>query len=225
MSNLENKYHFVVATPKNLQEFRESSQLCIYLDKSDNFKNATIVCENKKGLPSVYNKYISEPFRDKKVIFVHDDVLIEDLFLEEKLDLALEKYDVVGLAGAKTCDLKASAPAWHLMAKREDFVGEVAHSHEKKTWTTVFGPTDSRALTLDGLFLAVNVAKLLDTNTFFDEKFAFHHYDITFCLKCNENKIKMGVYPIKVTHFGLGDSMNTPEWNQSAEIFRKFYKK
>jgi hypothetical protein len=28
-----------------------------------------------------------------------------------------------------------------------------------------------------------------------------------------------------LTHFGLGDSMNSPEWHQSAEIFKKFYKK
>jgi hypothetical protein len=225
MSNSLNKYHFIVATQKNAVDFRESSQICVYLDKSDNFKNSTIIYENKKGLPSVYNKYISEPYRNKKLIFVHDDVLIDDLFLEEKLDIAFEKYDVIGLAGAKTCDLASQSPAWHLMAKREDFVGEVAHGHDKKVWTTVFGPTNSRALILDGLFLAVDTAKLIDTNTFFDEKFLFHHYDITFCLKCNENKIKMGVYPIKVTHFGLGDSMNTPEWHKSSDIFRKFYKK
>jgi hypothetical protein len=33
----------------------------------------------------------------------------------------------------------------------------------------------------------------------------------------------MGVYPIKVTHFGLGDSMNTPEWQESANKFKQLY--
>jgi GT2 family glycosyltransferase len=226
MSNSSNNYHFVVATPKSTEEFMES-QICLFLDKSDNRKNSTIILNNKDGLPKVYNKFISEYYRGKKVVFVHDDVLIDDLFLEEKLDLAFEKYDIVGLAGAKSCDVSSEVSAWHLMSKKEDYVGEVAHSDGKKCWTTVFGPTDSRALTLDGLFIAIDVSKVLDAKNelFFDERFDFHHYDITFCLRANDAKLKMGVTPIKVTHFGLGDSMNTPEWHQSANKFKQIYGK
>lgn len=104
-------------------------------------------------------------------------------------------------------------------------VGEVAHSKDKMSWTTVFGPTNSRALILDGLFIAVDVNKLLETNTFFDENFSFHHYDISFCLRANQNKLKMGVCPLKVTHYGLGDSMNSQNWTKSAELFKKLYNK
>lgn len=223
MSDSLNNYHFVVATSNNHEDFNKKSQISLFLDKSGfRTSQSSIVFNNKKGLPRLYNSFINETNKDKRLIFVHDDVLIEDLFLEEKLDIAFEKFDIVGLAGSKKCDL-SRPPAWHLMSDKSEHVGEVAHSHNKVSWTTCFGPTDSRALLLDGLFLAVRVDKLLETETFFDEMFNFHHYDITFCLRANQNKLKLGVAPIKVTHFGLGDSMNTPEWHKSAEIFKKHY--
>jgi hypothetical protein len=224
MSNLPSNYFFVVATQYNSKDFWEKSQIAIFLDKSGYRNSSHIEYENKKGLPEVYNNFIDRDYVSKRIIFVHDDVLIEDLFWEEKLNIAFEKYDIVGLAGSKKCDLSRPS-AWHLMSDREDHCGEVAHSHQKQVWTTCFGPTDSRVLVMDGLFIAVNVKKLMDTGTKFDERFNFHHYDITFCLRANKNKLKMGVMPIRVIHFGLGDSMNTLEWQKSAELFREYYAK
>jgi hypothetical protein len=218
-----NNYHFVVATTKNQESFEKDCPISLFLDKTHNKNNSTILYENKIGLPKIYNSFLTQENKDKKIIFVHDDVLIEDLFFHEKLDIAFEKYDVVGLAGCKKCNIQ-KPPAWHLMCDHSDFVGEVAHSKDKKYWTTVFGPTDSRALIIDGLFIAVSVEKLLQSNTRFDENFNFHHYDISFCLNANKNKLKLGVYPIKVTHFGLGDSMNSDEWRKSSELFQKIYK-
>ena len=222
MLNCLNNYLFVVATTKTKEDFEKTSQIALYLDKTCNSYKSKIFYENKKGLPFIYNSMLTQANIDKKLIFVHDDVLIEDLFFEEKLNLAFEKYDIVGLAGTKKCDLQ-KPPAWHLMSNQYNYVGEVAHSKDKKVWTTVFGPTNDRALLLDGLFLAVNTKKLLENDVKFDERFDFHHYDITFCLRSNEKKLKMGVAPIKVTHFGLGDSMNTPEWHSSSIKFKQFY--
>jgi hypothetical protein len=224
MTFLPSNYYFVVATQYSEKDFWEKSQIAFFLDKSGFKNNAYVIYENKEGLPKVYNKFLTEENRIKRLIFVHDDVIIEDLFWKEKLTLAFEKYDIVGLAGSKKCDLSSPVTAWHMMCNREDLVGEVAHSHEKKIWTTIFGPTESRALILDGLFIAVDVKKLLDTNTKFDENFNFHHYDITFCLSANKNKLKMGVYPLRVVHFGLGDSMNSKEWSESSEKFKSLYK-
>jgi hypothetical protein len=224
MSNPTNNYHFVIATQYSQIDFWNKSQIAIFLEKEGLTNNCSIVYENKEGLPKVYNKFINQSYLDKHIIFVHDDVLIEDLFWKEKLDISFQKYDIVGLAGSKKCDL-SKPPAWHLMSDREDYCGEVAHCHEKRVWTTCFGPTESRVLVMDGLFIAVNVHNLMKTVTRFDENFDFHHYDISFCLRANRNKLKMAVAPIRVVHFGLGDSMNTPEWHKSAEIFKKNYNK
>ena len=223
MSETLNNYHFVVATPQNKEDFHKKSQISLFFDKA-NIENYTIAYKNREGLPKIYNKFLTEENRNKHLIFVHDDVLIEDLFWKEKLDIAFEKYDIIGLAGSKKCDLSSDIPAWHLMCERNNLVGEVSHSKDKQNWTTVFGPSDSRALILDGLFIAAKVSKLLDTNTKFDEDITFHHYDMTFSLNANKNKLKMGVYPVKVTHYGLGDSMNSDQWRQSSILFKQKYK-
>jgi hypothetical protein len=216
-------YKFIIATPLSKADFQEKAAIAITLDKLS--CDYEIVYENKEGLTKVYNKFITEENKGKKLIFVHDDVIVEDLFIFEKLDLAFEKFDIVGLAGSTKCDLNSQVMAWHMMAPRESFVGEVAHSKGGINWTTVFGQTPARVLVIDGLFIAVNVDKLLETGTRFDEDFDFHHYDISFCLQANKNKLKIGVYPIRVVHFGLGDSMNTPEWAENAKKFKEKYTK
>lgn len=223
--NLENLYKFVIATPCiDKLEFENKAPISLSLDKMGLENISHVEYNNKQGLPKLYNSFITEENRNKRIIFVHHDVLIDDILLLEKLEIAFKKYDIVGLAGSKKCNLKSQMTAWHLMCNREDMVGEVSHGKDQKYWTTVFGPTDSRALILDGLFIAVKVDKLLDTQTFFDESFDFHHYDISFCIRANANRLKMGVYPIKVTHFGLGDSMNSESWQQSSQKFKSIYK-
>jgi hypothetical protein len=220
----KNYYKIVCATPfKNKEEFQNKSPLSISLEKMGWNHITNIFYDNKEGLPKIYNSFLNKDNQGKKIIFLHHDVLIDDILIFEKLEIAFEKYDIVGLAGSKKCNIKSPMSAWHLMCDREDMVGEVSHSKEKKHWTTVFGPTDSRALILDGVFIAVDVDKLLETNTTFDENFDFHHYDISFCLRANQNKLKMGVYPIKLTHFGMGDSMHSDSWRSSAEKFKKLY--
>jgi hypothetical protein len=216
-------YKIISATQKNQQEFQNESQISLSVDKLGISNKTKIIYENKIGLPKLYNSFITDEYKDYFLLFVHDDVLIEDLFFEEKVFLAFEKYDIIGLAGAKKCNLNSQMSAWHMMCNRSDMVGEVSHSKNKTYWTSVFGPTDSRALVIDGLFIGVNVERLLETNTRFDESFDFHHYDISFCLQSNENKLKIGVFPLKVTHFGLGDSMLSEQWKKSDIIFKQKY--
>jgi uncharacterized metal-binding protein len=178
--------------------------------------------DNKRGLSECYNEVLRDPKNaNKTVLFVHDDVELEDLFLYEKL--IDSPYAITGLAGAKSFNKHADKLAWHLCSSREDLVGEVAHISEGKVWTTVFGSTKSRALTLDGLFIACKVKELTEKGLTFDENFNFHFYDIAFCLRANENKVTSGVLPIRVIHHGLGDSMLTPDWEESNKRFKEQY--
>lgn len=60
--------------------------------------------DNKEGLPKVYNNSIdSDKCRDADIIvFLHSDVIVNDIQLFEKLLAAKERgWDVVGVAGAK----------------------------------------------------------------------------------------------------------------------------
>lgn len=178
--------------------------------------------DNKRGLSECYNEIIADSKNlNKTVLFVHDDVELEDLFLYEKL--LDSPYSITGLAGAKSFNIQSEKLAWHLSAPREDCVGEVAHISEGRVWTTVFGPTKSRAVTIDGLFIACKVKDLVEKGLTFDENFNFHFYDIAFCLRANEKKVTCGVLPIRVIHHGLGDSMLTEDWEQASKRFRETY--
>jgi hypothetical protein len=62
---------------------------------------------NQKGLSTCYNSVLDERAgRDEIVIFVHDDVTIGDLFIQEKLTEVFDRHDyaIAGLAG--TSDFK-----------------------------------------------------------------------------------------------------------------------
>ena len=84
--------------------------------------------ENSEGLGQVYNNYINHKISSKHdiVLFVHDDVYIDDYKLRGKLYAAIKEYDIIGLAGC--IDPKIKSPAlWHLMADRDNWRGYVAH--------------------------------------------------------------------------------------------------
>lgn len=212
----------VSATRRSKEDFWNNAPLAYSLQKQRLGLDARIHYNNKDGLPEVYNRsLVNLDGLFDYLVFVHDDVLIEDLFIDDKIEQALGKWDIVGLAGAVSADLNAEMLAWHLMAPREDYRGEVAHSKDGKIWTTCFGDTNSQTLNLDGLFLGVNVKKLREKQVSFDLSFKFHHYDLDFCASAHKAGLKMGVTPIRVVHFGLGDSMNSKEWKDSSEIFRK----
>lgn len=178
--------------------------------------------DNKKGLSECYNEVLRDPVNaNKTVLFVHDDVVLEDLFLYEKL--INSPYSITGLAGAKSFNKQSDKLAWHLSAPREDYVGEVSHISEDRVWTTVFGNTKSRALTIDGLFVACKVKDLIQKGLTFDEDFNFHFYDIAFCLRANQKQVTCGVLPIRAIHHGLGDSMLTSNWEESNVKFKQQY--
>lgn len=178
--------------------------------------------DNKRGLSECYNDILNDPAHEDKIaLFVHDDVVLEDLFLYEKL--INSPYSITGLAGAKSFDKGSNKLAWHLCAPREDYVGEVSHVHGEKTWTTVFGSTKSRALVIDGLFIACRVKDLKEKELTFDTNFNFHFYDIAFCLRACEKRVTCGVLPIQVLHYGIGDSMLTPQWEEANIKFKQVY--
>ena len=214
---------------KTLEEFQQrplAKSLQVLSDiryPDDTLFDFEIVKDNTAGLPEVYNRYLTEENRDKIVLFCHDDVFIEDLYLVEKLNDS--PFDVTVLAGAQEFNKQSPKLAWHLAARRETLRGEVAHTKDGKVFTTVFGPVPDRVVTSDGVFIAVNVERVLETNTKFVEvpELSFHFYDIAFSLECYKNKLTTGVLPIRIIHHGLGDSMLTPQWETANNKFRELY--
>jgi hypothetical protein len=183
-----------------------------------------MVYRNKTPLPMIYNAYIDEKYRDQYVIFVHDDVSLNFKSVIWELHNAFKEYDIVGVAGSTPT--RISRPAlWHLMGDRTTHSGAVAHTmkgHPGLQYMTSFGPYPRRCLLLDGVFLAINISKLLDNKVKFDttNPAIAHFYDLDFCLSANQAGLKMGTWPIYITHNSPGlNSLENPEWKKAQEWF------
>lgn len=145
------------------------------------------------------------------MLFVHDDVFIDDFFLCQRLNEALENYDVIGLAGGVNPDF--SCPTWGYDNINTKKSGAVAHVDKRCEYVSPYGETPKKCLLLDGCFIAVNTEKIIQTNVKFDPQFDFHFYDLDFCRTCTKNGLTLGTWPIAVTHSGKGT--HGPEWKAS----------
>lgn len=190
-------------------------------------ENAAWFCNNRMGLSKRYNEALKTYGKDYKcMVFVHDDVYIDDALLESKLQQAMqvEKYDIVGLAG--TLNPKIQYPSlWHIMGDRSNHRGYAGHiTNDQKKFMTGFGVTPSRVAIADGLFIAVNVEAVLSAGWQWNENFDFHHYDIASCIDANAKSLKVGVYPINVFHNSPGlESLQDVAWSKSNEKFLQMY--
>jgi hypothetical protein len=183
---------------------------------------------NTEGLSKRYNDFL-EKNKDnyEYIVFVHDDVYVDDLAVCEKLETAHKDFDIVGLAGG--INPKIQKPAlWHLMCggfNSGNLRGAVAHpAGPKEIAMTSFGVTPCRVAVLDGLFLSVKTSSIKNTNWKFNENYTFHHYDIASSLDANVKKLKLGVAPIWVIHRspGLLD-INNKLFTDSEEKFIREY--
>lgn len=190
------------------------------------------VTNNSKGLPDVYNTYLTKKVETKHdiVVFCHDDLYIDDPKIRGKLykSMFVDGYDIVGLAGASTCTIDSQKPTlWHLMSERNSWSGTVFHPYGEDTnqvMSTTYGPTPQRCLVLDGLFIAVNIKKIRAVKWKFNPLFDFHHYDIAASLDANDKKLKMGTCMIHAIHDSPGlSSIEDPDWLKSQEKFLQNY--
>jgi GT2 family glycosyltransferase len=193
--------------------------------------NAVIKTKNKENIGKHYNKVIQLGISENYdcIVLMHDDVSMEDAFLDQKLERAFTSYDIVGLAGARHVEIKSPA-LWHLMSERKfhtgcvahpyEDVGMVTHRHHGGVIMTVFGPTPRRCLVLDGVFLAIKVSSLTD-EVRFDENIPSiaHHYDLDFCLTANKNKLKLTSWPIWAVHQSPG--LDTP--SEQFDVSEKYF--
>jgi GT2 family glycosyltransferase len=184
--------------------------------------DAVVKTNNKENIGKHYNKVLDMAVESEYdwVILMHDDVSMEDKYLETKLKKAFVNYDIVGLAGAKQVEIKQPA-LWHLMSKQEDWSGAVAHpSGNHQVSVTNFGHTPERCLVLDGLFLAINVSSLTPEIRF-DEKLPAiaHHYDLDFCLNANKHKLKLVTWPIWAVHKSPGLDQPGQDFIDSEKYF------
>lgn len=235
----------VVTTPKTEEEYKASDE---YFALEEIFFNNTvntfnkgitplveieIVSENTEGLPKVYNKFLTEAYRGQYVCFIHDDVTIRDNMFYDKLIEAHEKDDVVGLAGATRISIPFEfdrPTAWHILSRAIDKnnntvrfqSGFVTHEKDGKQWSTSFGHVPQQVKMLDGVFMSFDITACLDKGFVFDERFKFHHYDLSASIRALECGMTLTTCGIFVIHKGMGEMDSS--WDESHQKFVEAYR-
>jgi GT2 family glycosyltransferase len=199
------------------------------LYKHNNHQYQIIMIENNtKSLASNYNSAIDFAKRSSvdNIIFCHDDVII-DSNLNTKIPELMSTYDVIGVAGCS--ELKLEQPClWHIMGQKageRKLHGAVAHLNPQGTkFMTSFGEYPHRAVLIDGVFMCVSRKAFMKVK--FDTKCPskFHFYDIDYSLSCYQEKMKVGVGDIMITHNSPGLREFTEDFNKGQEWFLSKWK-
>ncbi len=220
----------VSCTTKKKQEDTLLFKSLQNLSKNDmyaTFDYTYFFTDNKQGLCARYNEFLEKHADDYDiVVFVHDDVFIDDANIRNKLIEAHTQYDIVGVAGGVNPTIRRPA-LWHLMCggfgpNLRGFVGH--YTEDGKIMMTNFGPTPDRVAIADGLFLSIKTSQIRNVGWKFNERYNFHHYDISSCLDANKAKLKIGVYPILIYHMSPGlRSLSDPTFLENQEKFIKEY--
>jgi hypothetical protein len=178
------------------------------------------------GLSRLYNLFLQPRYQDEVALFVHDDVSIDDWYFTRRLWEALAHFDVIGVAG--NADPDFAEPSWCRAWNRERYAdgwqpaknlsGNIAHRTADMSRGAIsrFGPSSRRCRLLDGVFLAVKVREALRAEVRFDEQFEFHLYDLDFCRAADAAGLRLGTWPIAITHGSEGQGYGSEAWSKAA---------
>jgi GT2 family glycosyltransferase len=193
--------------------------------KKDTRLVARLSFANRQGLPDIYNARILAPDSQDLLVFMHDDVWIDDCFLADRVIDGLQQYDVIGVAGNRR--RLPRQPAWAFVDARfswddkANLSGAVAHGKNPFGAISFFGPTPSDCELLDGVLLAARKSALQAAGVRFDPRFEFHFYDMDFCRSARQQGLRLGTWPIGLTHQS-GGAFGSEGWN---EKYRQYLEK
>lgn len=185
---------------------------------------ARIAFENQAGLSAVYNARLLAADSPEHLVFVHDDVWIEDACFVDRITEALERFDIVGLAG-NTRRIPRQ-PGWAFVDDRlqwddrANLSGRVCHGSAAFGEISLYGPSPAACELLDGVLLAVRKSRLLAHAVTFDTRFDFHFYDLDLCRTARLHGLLVGTWPVSVTHQSEG-SFGSTAWKAGLLRYRE----
>jgi len=200
----------ICATRLTADEFWGRAALGLSLRRMahDDRLKPRIYFENRRGLPQLYNERIAAPDASPVLLFIHDDVWLDDYFLFEHVMAGLRAFDVVGVAGNRR--RAPMQPSWAFPTTefkwddRANLSGVVSHGQGPFGMLSVFGPVPAECELLDGVLLAAQRDVLREKQVGFDERFEFHFYDMDFCRTARAAGLKLATWPVAITHQSEG---------------------
>lgn len=222
------KVHVVSATRSTREAFWNEGALGLSLRRfaDDDRLVPWIAFENSQGLPEVYNQVLTQDNASGVVVFVHDDVWLDDLFFVQRMLEGLQAFDVIGVAGNRR--RVGKQPGWAFVDTdfrwddRVNLSGRVAHGAAAMGRPSDFGPVPGECELLDGVLLAARVDTLVRTGCRFDPRFRFHFYDLDFCRSAREHRLRLGTWPIGVTHQSGGGFGSESWWQGYRDYLDKW---
>lgn len=215
----------VSATRYSEADFWTKSALGLSLKrhlKQDARLSAKISFENTRGLSEVFNAAIDQADTDATMVFIHDDVWIDEANFAEVVAEGLEHFDIIGIAGNKR--RLPNQPGWVIVDlnfkwdEQVNLSGQVAHSKSAFGAAKVFGEAPATCELLDGVFLAVKKSSLDNKGARFDEQFDFHFYDLDFCRTAKQAGLTLGTWHIQLTHQSIGQ-YGTKQWHEKYHLY------
>jgi len=215
---------FVSATRDTREGFDRNAPLSRSLARAATLSPfvLAVAYANARPLPEVFNRAIDAAGADDTLVFVHDDVWIDDWQVATRVADALAAYDVVGVAGNRR--RMPRQEGWVLAGgtrqRDADYLsGAVVHGAPGAGEAAPFGPAPAEVKLLDGVFLAARAQVLKDAGARFDPRFAFHFYDTDFCRTCEKAGLRMGTWPIALTHASAGGGWTSPGWDEAYRAY------
>lgn len=215
----------VSATRYSESDFWSKSALGLSLHrhlKQESGMSANIAFNNTLGLSDVFNQAIEQADDAAILVFVHDDVWIDEANFVDTLIAGLERFDVIGVAGNKR--RLPNQPAWLFVDtalnwdEPEYLSGTVWHGPHAFGEDKFYGEVPAACELLDGVFIATTKSALNSAHVRFDHQFDFHLYDVDFCRSAREAGLNLGTWPIKLTHQSKG-AFGSPHWAQKCQLY------
>jgi GT2 family glycosyltransferase len=182
-----------------------------------------VTFSNSQGLPDVYNPRIKTAADDNILVFIHDDVWLDDHFFIDRIIDGLKVYDVIGITGNRR--RVPFQPAWGSFVNNTviwndpvNLSGVIASGSQAFGSVRFFGTVPADCEVLDGVFLAAKKQVLIDNNVLFDPQFDFHLYDMDFCRSARQAGLRLGTWPVCLTHQSAGN-FGGEHWQQKYQLY------
>jgi hypothetical protein len=187
--------------------------------------HARVAFENWTSLSEIYNLSIDYPKAAEILVFIHDDIWIDDHFFADRIIAGLQSFDVLGIAGNRR--RLPRQPSWCFTGQlndkfirdvRENLSGAVAHGTSPFGRVTNYGPVPVQCELLDGVLLAALRDTLRSKGVRFDPRFDFHFYDLDFCRSARAAGLVLGTGTGALTHLSQ-DAFGSADWQRNYEIY------
>jgi GT2 family glycosyltransferase len=225
----------VCATRTSVQDFHTQTLLGRCLPRLGEFMpfGLQLFANNTQPLGECYNAAIDAAAEGDALVFVHDDVRIDDWMLGQRLQDALNVFDVVGVAGNRRC--QAGQVTWYLQPPAPNKEGQMHAPWDSEhlsgaIWhgptapgapgnMSNYGPSPAPVALLDGVLIAARADRLRASGVRFDAALGFHFYDLDFCRSATAAGLKLGTWPIAITHASGGSSVQSQAWIDAQKVY------